>query len=69
MTPDQLVETGLVEGQLAPGQGLDLVGVDVDAEHVPAGLGQPGRMRGPRYPVPTTVSCIAMAPPLAVAAA
>ena len=43
---EQLGEPRLVEGDLAAGQGGDLVGVDVDTEDVVAGLGHRGGVGG-----------------------
>ncbi len=40
VAPDERVESGLVNRDLAALQALDLGGVDVDADHVIAGIGQ-----------------------------
>ncbi len=39
---DERIETGLVDGDFAPLEAFDLLGVDVDAKHVIAGIGKAG---------------------------
>ena len=42
IAPDELLEPRLVDRDLALLQALDLGGVDVDAQHVVAGIGEAG---------------------------
>ena len=39
---DERIETGLMDGNFAPLEAFDLLGVDVDAQHVIAGIGKAG---------------------------
>ena len=51
---DERIETGLVDGDFAPLETFDLLGVDVDAKHVIAGIGKActgdeANVAGPEY--------------------
>ena len=51
---DQRIEPGLVNGDFSPLESFDLLGVDVDAKYVIAGIGKAGardeaNVTGPEY--------------------